>query len=790
MRKIFQSFAARITFYILTLVFVIFCCIAVVFSSYSRQREQQQAIQYTAALQQNVILKIETKLTEVETALTIAEGQVYDLTQSPDSIIDVAARVMRNNSLLKGVGIAFRPGFYPAKDSLFIEYVYREHGNKFLYKHYGNGMGDYTSRRWFIKIMGGSKGYWTEAYTDNDTKDDIIVSYVMPCTDNKGMVYGAIIADVSLNDLTASLRSMRPYKNSYSFILDKNGKYVSHPVKELILATNYNVRAKLVECPEIDSVGKRMVAGEYGSARTNIEGKDVLLCYAPVKRTGWSVCSVNLYTDVMKNLGSATFTILIILIIGMLMLFISIRLLVAYTSKPMRTLADAAYQIARGNFNAELPLVETKDDMKMLHDAFANMQSSLRSYIDELQNTTRAKERIESELTIAHNIQMSLVPKIFSPFPDCEQLELFACLEPAKEVGGDFYDFFIRNDKLFYVIGDVSGKGIPASLVMAITRTLFRIISSSCESPAEIVSKLNDAIAKDNPTNMFVTMFAGVLDLNSGSMQFCNAGHNPPLVATSDCNVSFMQVEQNLPLGVIEGFGYTEQSFSLASGDAVLLYTDGLTEAENEDKQLYGEERLITTMKVAADKDAHGIIYELKDKLSQYVGNAEQSDDLTLLCFRLNKSMSSDGNKEKTHNSKMTLTLNNNICESEKLYPFILQFSKTAGINEATLSSINLAVEEALVNSIMYAYPDGTTGLVTLTAEWDKEENVATFILKDKGIAFNPLSVPEADTTSDIDERNIGGLGIFLVKELMDDVNYKRVDNENILTMTKIIKEP
>lgn len=547
-----------------------------------------------------------------------------------------------------------------------------------------------------------------------------------------------------------------------------------------------------MECKELEAVGRRMVAGGQGTARTIIEGKDVLLCYAPMNRTGWSVCSVNPYEDVMANLGSTTLTILFILIIGVVMLSVSIRLLVSYMSRPIKELAEAANYIARGKFDTALPEVSTKDDMKQLHDAFAHMQKSLKSYIAELKTTTRAKERIESELSIAHKIQMSLVPKIFSPFPDCEQLELFACLKPAKEVGGDFFDFFIRNDKLFYVIGDVSGKGIPASLVMAITRTLFRIISANSESPTEIVAKLNDAIAKDNDTNMFVTMYAGILNLETGNMRFCNAGHNPPIIAPPGSGVYYQQVEENLPLGVIDGFEFKEQETTLPKGAAVLLYTDGITEAENNKEELYGEDRLKETLQRFADMEVHGIINGLNSSLAQYVGDAEQSDDLTLLCFRLNDKTTSgdkegqnnDNLKEKKMND-MTLTIENKIEETAKLHPFIQQFAATSGIDEIILSSVNLAVEEALVNSVMYAYPTDKKGEITINAKWDGERNEVSFVLTDSGVAFDPLSVPDADISSDVEERPIGGLGVFLVKQLMDSVDYKRDGDKNILTMTK-----
>lgn len=780
MRKIFQSFAARLTFYVLTLTFLIFCGIAVVFISYGRERERRQAGQYTALMQQNVIQRIDAELADVETAIRVAEAQVDDMAYAPDSVMKIACGILQSNRLLKGVGIAFRPGYYSSKGSLFMEYVYKRANGRLLYQHYGDGIDDYTRRSWWGYVMRTKKPYWTEPYRDNGNKSDFMVSYMYPCLTKRGDVYAVIVADMTLDDITANLKTMRPYRNSYSFILsNKTGKYVSHPDRELILATNYRVRSKLIDCPALNPVGDSMVRGERGAMRTEIEGRDVLLCYAPIRRTGWSVCSVNMYADVMRNLGSTTFYTLLILLAGLLMLSVCIRQLVKFVSKPMRQLTEAAYQIARGNFSAELPVVDTKDDLRQLHDSFANMQRSLKLYVEELEHTTRAKERIESELSIAHSIQMSLVPKIFSPFPDCRQLDLYAYLDPAKEVGGDFYDFFLSRGQLFFVIGDVSGKGIPASLVMAITRTLFRIITASTQLPAEIVAKLNSAIAKDNDANMFVTMFAGVLDYTTGQMAYCNAGHNPPLLCRGG-KVEFLPAEHNLPIGVLEDVEYKEQTIRLAEDDGLLLYTDGLTEAENAAKEQFGEERMQTVMEGCGGLMAKDIVEKIKGALDAFVDGAEQSDDLTLLFFRL-----MDTEQKQENMNKRTLKMENRVEESSRLYPFVQEIGEALHADSSQLSAINLAVEEAVVNSIMYAYPEGEHGYVELAAQWDAAGHELAFVLQDQGVAFDPLAQPEADTTLPLEERQPGGLGILLVREIMDDVSYQRSDGKNILTMKK-----
>ncbi len=782
MRKIFNSFTARLTFYILTITFLIFLCIALAFCTYAKRTQEDQAKRYTAALQQNLIQTIDIRFDEIETSLRMTEGQVANPGLNPDSVMNIVSWVLRNNELLSGVGIAYRHNYFPQKGELFFEYAFKRPDGTIATIHYGEGqIGDYYQRRWFATALEKKTCFWTDPYADYDNKIDNMTSFIYPCLDSNGEVYAVLDADVKLTTLTEDLKQLRPYDESYSFIISSNGIYVSHPDTSKIVNTTIFEQAQTTGNYSLDSVGRKMISSEKGDAATEVDGQHVLLSYAPMQHTGWSVCSVNFYHDMMSSLDSTLFFFLAVLIIGLLLLSLCIRMLVVHISDPIKQFADVSYQIARGNFNVSLPEVDTKDDLRKLHDAFAFMQKSLIDYIEELKTTMHAKERIQSELSIAHNIQMSLVPKIFSPFPDCDELELYACLNPAKEVGGDFYDFILRDGKLYFVIGDVSGKGVPASLVMAITRTLFRIVAANSDSPADIVSKLNNAIAENNDTNMFVTMYVGILNLKSGDMKYCNAGHNPPLIISTDGQVEFQQVEANLPLGVINNFDFRNQSTTLPSGSAVLLYTDGLTEAENPSKQLFGEQRLTEVASAASRQTAKGMIETINQKLTDFVGEAQQSDDLTIMCFRLNNTPAT-GNP--IHRS--TLTISNDLKESVRLHPFVEEISKATDIDEHTASSVNLALEEALVNSIQYAYPTGTKGEISLTAEWTDDKHDITFTLVDSGIPFNPLTVEEADTTLGVQERPIGGLGIFLVRQLMDEVNYQRTDKgENMLTMTK-----
>ena len=262
------------------------------------------------------------------------------------------------------------------------------------------------------------------------------------------------------------------------------------------------------------------------------------------------------------------------------------------------------------------------------------MQQSLKQYVKELTKTTALKATIEGELNVAHSIQMSMLPKTFPAFPDRKDIELYASLTPAKAVGGDLYDFFIHDEKLFFCIGDVSGKGVPASLVMAVSRTLFRNIAMHVDKPSHIAETMNVNISEGNEESMFVTFFVGVLDLQTGRLCYCNAGHNAPFV-----QCSMLDCDSNLPIGVMPDWNFTEQEIVMAPGTTIFLYTDGLTEAENANQEQFGEERMtnVVTAQMADDASPQRLIEAMTDAVHQFVGETEQSDDLTMLAIKYNR---------------------------------------------------------------------------------------------------------------------------------------------------------
>ena len=302
-------------------------------------------------------------------------------------------------------------------------------------------------------------------------------------------------------------------------------------------------------------------------------------------------------------------------------------------TKPLERFAGSANEIAKGNFNATLPDIISKDEMKTLRDSFESMQQSLVTYMDELKQTMASKERIESELRIAREIQLGMVPKIFPPFPERDDVDLYAQLIPAKEVGGDLYDFFIEDDKFYFIVGDVSGKGVPASLVMAVTCRLFRTVAAHFHTPAEIITALNDTLSENNESNMFCTAFLGVIDLKTGVMRYCNAGHNAPVFVYPSGKAEFMKVQPNLPLGLFGEFPYEGQECTLERGTSIFLYTDGVTEAENKEKALYSDERLLQQLIITQKESPRSIVDGVLVDIESHVAGFEQSDDITIMSF-------------------------------------------------------------------------------------------------------------------------------------------------------------
>lgn len=627
-----KSFSLRMSLYILMVASSVFLLAFWIYFQQARQSVSEEAVDQAQVKLENTILQIDQVLNSVETAVKNLSWLVADKLDNPDYMYEITQQLLRSNPHVVGSAIAFEPLYYPEKGVLYSPYSYlTEKGIES--KQLGTEDYEYHYMDWYLipKLLG--KPYWSEPYFDEGGADLVMTTFSLPLYDAEGKMYAVFTADISLEWFAEKVAEIKSYPNSFNYMIGRGGTYLVSVRKEAILNETFFARALMEGDANLLETGHRMVNGESGMTRFNRNDVEYYLFYAPVKATGWSVFVACPYNEVFAGINGLRNRVLVVLVLGLLLLTGFCYYIIRRLVKPLESFAGSADEIAKGNFQVSLPLIKSEDEMKTLRDSFESMQHSLVTYIDELKRTTASKERIESELRIARDIQMGMVPKIFPPFPEREDVDLFAKLIPAKEVGGDLYDFFVEDDKFYFMVGDVSGKGVPASLVMAVTCRLFRTVAAHFRTPAEIVSALNDTLAENNDSNMFCTAFLGILDLKTGQMQYCNAGHNAPVVMDEDGSATFMEVVPNLPLGLFGGFPYEGQECEVNRGSKLFLYTDGVTEAESVDKVLYSDERLLELLANCRNEHVDEVVEKVLEDIASHSAGAEQSDDITVMCI-------------------------------------------------------------------------------------------------------------------------------------------------------------
>ncbi len=392
-----------------------------------------------------------------------------------------------------------------------------------------------------------------------------------------------------------------------------------------------------------------------------------------------------------------------------------------------------------------------------------------------LRKVNAEKERIGGELRVASEIQQSMLPHSLMQHDD---VDIFGELVPAREVGGDLYDYYIRDEKLFFCIGDVSGKGAPSAMVMSVIHSLFRAFSTHENNPARIMQAINEASCQGNDSNIFVTMFIGVLDLPTGRLRYCDAGHDAPITIENG-GQRMEECIPHLPVGVFDDVRYGVQETLLKPDSTLFLYTDGLTEAMNIKHKQFGIKRVEEVLAANHQLHPQQLLEAISQQVREFVGDAEQSDDLTMLAIHYTP-------KHFESTLTETLLIKNDIHEVSKFSTFIKSVMDKLNIEKTLARQLRLAIEEAVVNVIDYAYPAGQEGDIEVRIMSDGK--TLKTVLIDSGVAFDPTAKEKADTSLSAEDRQIGGLGILLVRELMDSINYERIDGQNILTLIKKVK--
>ena len=536
------------------------------------------------------------------------------------------------------MAVAFEPSAYQPGLRYFSPYVYRQ-GGTIKQSYLGSSWYNYFNWRWYEVPQELNRALWSEPYHE-PTSDTVVITYSVPFyRDQQGqkVLQGVVAASINLAWLQDIVAAAKIFDHGYAFLLSRQGVFITVPQKEWSMNQNINFVATLTDNPELRQVGEKMKAGEEGFVRIRdfIRDQASWLYFAPFPVSGFSMGIVIPENELFAGLYGLSQRLVAICLAGLLFLVLVAVLISRKITRPIRLLERSAAAIAEGNLDAALPRPASRDEIGSLTHSFQEMQEALKEYIANLAATTAAKERIESELKIARAIQMNFLPKKFPPLPAGDFVEISAVLEPAREVGGDLYDYFLVNDRhLFFMIGDVSDKGVPAALFMAVTKTLLKGLTEVGLEPAQIFAKVNRELAAENDALMFVTAFCGILDLETGELAYSNAGHNPPLLLRPGQEPRWLALPEGFFLGVFENTVYRTQRVRLQPHDLILAYTDGVVEAVDVHQHLYTNDRLVTTVQGAPANSADGLVKSVMDSVATFARGVPQADDITVLALR------------------------------------------------------------------------------------------------------------------------------------------------------------
>ncbi|MEI6261615.1 MAG: SpoIIE family protein phosphatase, partial [Deltaproteobacteria bacterium] len=587
---------------------------AVFFYNYtiSRQTVLKTVEDNTRYLTLSTVHKIENTLLGIEKVpLYLAaslESQVY----TRDILLKGIENVLNTNPEIYGAMVAFEPFSFDPQSRYYAPYICRKGDQLQSYDAETNF--NYSFWDWYLIPRELGKPIWSEPYFDTEGGNIVMTTFSVPFyrkIHDEKVFSGVVTADLSLKWLKNIISEIKIYQSGYAFLISQTGVFVSHPNKDLIMNESIFSIAEATGDMELRNIGRNMIHGKEGFVplNHNLTGKISRMYYAPLPSTGWSVGVVVLEDELFAALKSLTLELVLIGAVGFTMLFLVIVFISGKMIRPISVLADKTAEIAKGNLDVDLPVSKSNDEIGDLTTSFENMRSALKEYIVDLKETTAIKERIESELKVAHTIQMSFLPKHFPPFPEKQEFDIYATLIPAKEVGGDLYDFFLLDDKhLFFSIGDVSGKGVPAALFMAVTKTLMKGIATENLTPADILERTNRELCVDNDTMMFCTVFCCILNFETGELAYSNAGHNPPLIISAEHKPEWLKVAPEVMLGVMEDVGYKTQLTTLKPGSSLILYTDGVTEAMDHENKLYSNDRLIQMLEMEKSDCAQELV--------------------------------------------------------------------------------------------------------------------------------------------------------------------------------------
>ena len=626
---------------------------------------------------------------------------------------------------------------------------------------------------WFKSVPKAEEIYWSEPYVDKISGKSVVTCLVPFMFKNSTDFDGLVALTVDLTQMRESLSKFSFGDTGKLLLVSKKGLYVAHPDPSIELKMTIFELAEKLKMPQLADAGGRVLAGRTGITKilnSSVFKGSVIFFYAPVPALNWGLFLVYNEKELVRPIKMVKHLMAIPLLVGMLVLFIFIYRICHGATKTLLTLSAVASKYGKGDFSKSIDNVHSSDEIGVLAKAMSDMRLNLLNYIEKEKNEVKEKQKAESEMLIAQNIQKSALS---TKFPDHDAFKMSAVMFPARLVGGDFYDFFFTDREHFAIVAaDVSGKGMPAALYMMKAQTLIKNITKEKHDLSEAFYQINNELYEGNDNCMFVSAFMAVIDIFTGKVEYINAGHTHPLIDNGS-GYCYLRPEKNTVLGVRKNFNFVSQTLNIKKGDRLFLYTDGVTEAENEKSAFFGEENLHKTLSkpfISPEKTLENVFAAIQ----KFAKTAPQSDDITMLefCF------------EGINGASLTIDAKNE--NLALVIDFLKQDMAKHGIFEAVQFKVISAAEEIFANISDYAYPETPNGQAELITDMKDNTYMVAFI--DSGQKYNPLERKDPDVTADLKTRKIGGLGIYIAKKCADEIEYFYDNNHNILRM-KIINK-
>jgi sigma-B regulation protein RsbU (phosphoserine phosphatase) len=758
---ILRSIASRLALWVLIGSTLVLATVGTLLFSLVRTQILQHTHHEAAALAAHAGSQIQARIDRVAVSAQMLAAIISNRQDGAEPMLRDA---LLANHDIDGLAAVFKPSPKPSEAPPYSPFVSDLDNGTLTSRNLSQDAKPYWNSTWFLGGLGCTDGCWQRPFFSLSRHRQLI-NYSMAIV-HDGHPIGIINADVTLDWLSHILGNLDKPDGAYAFVLDSDGDYLAHDNAALVGKRGTAALLDVLASDRPESV-------RLPVAQNPLAHGPVWVYSAPIEGTRWRL---GLVVPESRIYAGVRHIFLLSLVLGLLALLgvaLITLLITRRTMAPLGTLTDRAEHVARGELDFELPPIGHHDEVGRLTHSFDQMRRELALHLENLARVAREKQRLASELEIAHQIQIGLLPSEHYLDAVCAYFELHAALRPARAVGGDLYSYFMLDPQRFFVmVGDVSDKGIPAALFMAQTITLAKALAPRAQTPRSLLQLLNLELCRGNDSCMFVTLLCGLLDTGSGSLVLASAGHEPPILCGRGAP-QLLDFPTGAVLGLYEDSDYPEHRLRLRQGETLLMYTDGITEASDHEQQMYGIERTVQSLaEVPPAAPTAGYIERLLGDVDRFVAETAQADDITVLALTW-------------HGATMPGTemcIGNQLADVFGALDRCENLLQEADVPAALRSDMRLVLEELMVNTVEYGYPDGRPGQIRILLQ--PQPDAVAIELIDDGVAFDPLQSATPDLTGDLaDREQVGGLGVHLARTMTSEMRYTRDADGNHLLL-------